>query len=97
MLNNLGNVSLYLVSMAYIARFLGFSLYLVCFVHGNNVFKVFLSVMVLGNAFLVTFCFVWSWEQCFWLFLFVKEVETLFRIAFGLWGEEKPCFLVPVG
>jgi len=48
-----------------IARFLGFSLRLECFVHGNNVFG---------------------------FFLFVMKVETMFLVAFGLWGEEKPCF-----
>ena len=26
--------------------------------------------------------------------LFVGELEMLFLIAFGLWGEEKPCLLV---
>ena len=26
-----------------------------------------------GTAFLVAFCFVWSWKRCFWLFLFVGE------------------------
>lgn len=41
MLNNLGNVSLDLISIANIVRFLGFPLYLVCFVHRNNVFKSF--------------------------------------------------------
>ena len=70
MLNNLGNVSLYLISMANIVRFLGFSLRLVCFVHGNDVFG---------------------------FFLFVMKVETMFLVAFGLWGEEKPCFSIPVG
>ena len=28
--------------------------------------------------------------------LFVGEVETLFRIAFELWGGWKPCFLISV-
>ena len=30
-------------------------------------------------------------------FSFVWEVETLFLVAFGIWGKEKPCFLVPIG
>jgi len=63
------------------------------------------------QRFFKSFCLFWCMERCFLLlfvsfgvgndvfgfFLFVGEMETLFRIAFGLWGEEKPCFLVPVG
>ena len=72
MLNNLRNVSLYLISMANIARFLGFSLHLVCFAHGNNVFKVFLFVMVLETAFLVAFGLWVKEKPCF--FSFVKFI-----------------------
>ena len=43
---------------------------LVCFVHGNNVFK---------------------------FFLFVLKVETMFLVAFDLFGKGKPCFLVSMG
>ena len=59
MLNNLGNVSLYLISMANIARFLGFILRLVCFVRGNNLFKVFLFVLGAETVFLASFRLFW--------------------------------------
>lgn len=50
MLNNLGNVSLYLISIANIVRFLGFPLYLVCFVHRNNVFFSLFVCFGCGNG-----------------------------------------------
>jgi len=79
MLNNLGNVSLYLISMANIARFLGFSLRLVCFVHGNN---VFLSLFACSD--------VWNGVSC--CFLFRLELETMFLASFYLLGRWRRCF-----
>ena len=97
MLNNLGNVSLYLISMANIVRFLGF-------------FYTWF-VLLTETTFFKSFCLVWIWKRCFLLlfiafgigndvfgfFSFVREVETLFLIVFDLWRGWKPCFLVVVG
>lgn len=62
--------------------------------------------MVLETAFLVTFCFVWSWKRCFWLlficwgggevvsdcFWFVGRGETVFLDSRGVSWEEKHGF-----
>ena len=60
--------------MANIARFLGFSLRLVCFVHGNN---VFLSLFACSD--------VWNGVSC--CFLFRLELETMFWLLFICWGD----------
>ena len=49
------------------------------------------------QRFLSLFVCCGAGNDAFGFFLFVGEVETLFLIAFGLWGEDKPCFSIPVG
>lgn len=78
MLNNLGNVSLYLISIANIVRFLGFPLYLVCFVHRNNVFLVFLFVLDAETVFLVTFClFLVLKTSCLMSFVCLRDEDDV--------------------
>ena len=71
MLNNLGNVSLYLISMANIARFLGF-------------FYTWF-VLLTETTFFKSFCLVWDWKGCFLLFLVCGERRN--RVSWFPRGE----------
>ena len=47
------------------------------------------------QCFLSLFVCFGAGNVVFGFFPFVLKVETMFLVAFRLWGKEKPCFLVP--
>ena len=93
MFNNLGSMSLYLISMANIARFLGFSLSGCILFTKTTFFKFFCLLWCWKRHFLLLFVSFGVGNDAFGFFLFVGEVETLFRIAFDFIGRVETVFL----
>ena len=75
MLNNLGNVSLYLISMANIARFLGF-------------FYTWF-VLLTETTFFKSFCLFWGWKRSSLLLFAAFGIGNLvfYVFSFVLGGE----------